>query len=259
MPNNHTSHPTQATGGNALSSAASARIFGAHGGYRSLLAYQVAAILYDYTCRFCDRYVPVKDRHHDQMVQSARSGYQNIGEGSEDSATSKKLELNLTNVAKSSIGELRRDYEKYLRRRSLRLWQAGDPLFEEARRLYPKTVEEAAAWVNRRGETENGRNRHNGEHQGSTGQTAGAKAGAVSSSVASVGPVPSSPSTEERAANLGAILSAQAHYLTERLLDRQAQDFEENGGFSERLYRSRQAKRNGNNGDNGHNGPNRHN
>lgn len=60
-------------------------------------------MLYDYTYRFCKRYVPQKDRHFDQMVQAARSGYQNIGEGSEDSATSKKLEMNLTNVAKSSL------------------------------------------------------------------------------------------------------------------------------------------------------------
>jgi four helix bundle protein len=74
-------------------------------------------MLYDYTCRFCKRYVPIKDRHHDQMVQAARSGYQNIGEGSEDSATSKKLEMNLTNVARSSLGEVEKDYVKHLMRR----------------------------------------------------------------------------------------------------------------------------------------------
>ena len=187
--------------GSALSSDAAARIFGKHGGYRNLLAYQVADMLYDYTCRFCDRYLPKSDRHHDQMVQSARSGYQNIGEGSEDSATSKKIEMNLTNVAKGSIAELMMDYQKYLKRRGLRLWQSGEPLFEEARALHPKTVEDAVAWVNKK-----------------DGQGA---------------------SVEERAANLGAILSAQAHYLTERLLDRQARDFEENGGFSERLYQNR--------------------
>ena len=63
----------QAGGGSALSSDAAARIFGKHGGYRNLLAYQVSDMLYDYTCHFCDRYLPKSDRHHDQMVQSARS------------------------------------------------------------------------------------------------------------------------------------------------------------------------------------------
>jgi four helix bundle protein len=88
-------------------------------------------MLYDYTCRFCKRYVPIKDRHHDQMVQAARSGYQNIGEGSEDSATSKKLEMNLTNVARSSLGEVEKDYVKHLMRCGLRKWQTGDAAFRE--------------------------------------------------------------------------------------------------------------------------------
>ncbi len=189
----------------ALRSGSAERVYGAHGGFRKLKAFQVAELCYDYTCRFCERYVPLKDRHFDQMVQAARSGYQNIGEGSEDSATSKKLEMNLTNVAKSSLGELERDYQKHLKRRKLRLWKLGEPAFEEARALHPETVEQAAEWVN----------------------SSGAKQPA-----------------EERAANLGAILAAQAHWLTERLLDRQAQDFESGGGFSERLYKARTNGRN---------------
>jgi four helix bundle suffix protein len=155
------------------------------------------------------------------MVQSARSGYQNLAEGSEDSATSKKLEMNLTNVSRSSLGELEKDYGKHLRRRGLRKWQEGEPGFDEARALHPQTLEEAAAWVNRKGAPE---------------------------------PV------EERAANLGAILAAQAHWLSERLLDRQARDFETGGGFAERLYRARTQNRvdgrNGQNGQNGRNGQN---
>ena len=188
-----------------MRSDSSGRVYGPHGGFRNLKAYQVAEMLYDFTCRFCDRYIPRKDRHHDQMVQAARSGYQNIAEGSEDSATSRKLEMNLTNVARSSLGELKRDYEKYLTRQELPLWQEGEPLFEEARALHPKTLKDAAAWVNQ-------------------------KSG-------------DGPSREERAANLGAILSAQAHYLVERLLDRHARDFETQGGFAERLYQSRSARR----------------
>jgi four helix bundle suffix protein len=196
----------------ALKSEAAGRIYGAHGGFRKLKAFQVAELCYDYTCRFCERYIPPKDRHFDQMVQAARSGYQNIGEGSEDSATSKKLEMNLTNVARSSIGELERDYQKHLKRRNLRLWKMGEPVFEEARALRPETVAEAAAWINAPGKQQ---------------------------------------PTEERAANLGAILAAQAHWLTERLLDRQAQEFEKGGGFSERLYKARTGGTNGRNRQNG--------
>lgn len=185
----------------AMNSAAAERVYGRHSGYRQLKAYQVSELCYDFTCRFCERYIPFKDRHHDQMVQAARSGYQNLSEGSEDSATTKKLEMNLTNVARSSLGELNKDYVKHLKRRHLNHWQSGDAVFEEARRLRPQTLEDAAKWINKE------RNH------------------------------------EERAANLGAILSAQAHWLVERLLDRQAQDFENHGGFSERLYKARTGRK----------------
>lgn len=188
----------------AMRSPSAGRVYGKHSGYRKLKAYQVAERCYDFTCRFCERYIPFKDRHHDQMVQAARSGYQNLAEGSEDSATTKKLEMNLTNVARSSIGELRKDYVKHLKRRHLNHWQQGDASFEEARALRPQTLKETVVWVNARG-----------AQQGK----------------------------EERAANLGAILAAQAHWLTERLLDRQARDFESTGGFSERLYKARKERK----------------
>lgn len=113
----------------AMSSPAAERVYGRHSGYRNLKAYQVAELLYDFTCRFCERYVPKNDRHHDQMVQAARSGYQNIAEGSEDSATSKKLEMNLTNVARSSLDEARKDYIKHLARRKLRHWREDEAVF----------------------------------------------------------------------------------------------------------------------------------
>jgi four helix bundle suffix protein len=70
-----------------------------HGGYRHLKSFQVAQLVYDVTVRFCDLYIDRRSRTHDQMVQAARSGVQNIAEGSQVSGTSKKMELKLTNVA----------------------------------------------------------------------------------------------------------------------------------------------------------------
>jgi len=98
-----------------------------HGGYRKLKSFQVAQLCYDVTVRFCDRYVHKRSRTHDQMVQAARSGVQNIAEGSQASGTSKKSELKLTNVARASLEELRLDYEDFLRQRGLPLWAEDDP------------------------------------------------------------------------------------------------------------------------------------
>ena len=86
-------------------------------------SFQLARLCYDVTVRFCDRYIPTASRTRDQMVQAARSGVQNIAEGSEASGTSKKTELKLTNVARASLEELRLDYEDFLRQRSLPLWE----------------------------------------------------------------------------------------------------------------------------------------
>ena len=86
-----------------------------HGGYQNLLSYQKAQIVYDATVYFCARFLSKKDRTYDQMVQAARSGKQNIVEGSQISGTSKELELKLTNVARASLEELLDDYRDFLR------------------------------------------------------------------------------------------------------------------------------------------------
>src|SRR6266566_4799058 len=82
------------------------RFIPAHGGYENLLSFQKARIVYDGTVRFCERFVEKRDRTYDQMVQAARSGKQNILEGSQASATSKETEIKLTNVARASLEEL---------------------------------------------------------------------------------------------------------------------------------------------------------
>jgi len=88
-----------------------------HGGYRQLRSFQSAQLAYDLTVVFCERFIDKRSRTHDQMVQAARSGVQNIAEGSMASATSKKTELKLTGVARASLEELLLDYEDFLRQR----------------------------------------------------------------------------------------------------------------------------------------------
>ena len=93
-----------------------------HGGYSKLVTYKLGNLIYDATASFCEQFISRKDRTFDQMVQAARSGVANIIEGSEASATSKKTELKLTNVAKASQEELLADYLAFLRQRSLPVW-----------------------------------------------------------------------------------------------------------------------------------------
>ncbi|MBI5194818.1 MAG: four helix bundle protein [Nitrospirae bacterium] len=93
-----------------------------HGGYRNLKSYQTAEIVYDATVVFCDRFIDKRSRTHDQMVQAARSGKQNIAEGSMASGTSKKTELKLIGVARASLEELLLDYQDFLRQKGLLLW-----------------------------------------------------------------------------------------------------------------------------------------
>ena len=131
----------------------SGKLIPLHGGYRKLKSFQVAQLVYDVTVRFCDRYLDPPSpkgygkkpsRMADQMVQAARSGVQNIAEGSQASGTSRKTELKLTNVARASLEELRLDYEDFLRQRGLPQWPR-----EEGRRA--ELIRAAACHSGRRG------------------------------------------------------------------------------------------------------------
>jgi len=93
-----------------------------HGGYRSLKSYQTTTLIYDLSVEFVRLYIDRFSRTKDQMVQAARSGRQNIAEGSQASATSKKTEIKLVGVARASLEELLIDYEDFLRQRGLKLW-----------------------------------------------------------------------------------------------------------------------------------------
>jgi restriction system protein len=106
-----------------------------HGGYRNLKSYQMAEIIYDATAIFCDLFVDKRSRTHDQMVQAARSGKQNIAEGSMVSGTSKKSELKLIGIARASLEELLLDYNDFLRQRGLALWEKGHQKAQAIRKL----------------------------------------------------------------------------------------------------------------------------
>ena len=189
-----------------------------HGGYRKLKSFQIAQLVYDVTVRFCDRYIDKRSRTYDQMVQASRSGVQNIAEGSKASGTSKKTELKLTNVARASLEELRLDYEDFLRHRSLPLWERYDPRRPELIHRRCDSAEQVADWVLDVHE------RHRQHLQ--RGQ-----------SIKSISSTRSS--YPEIAANAVLILIDVACSLLDRQLKAQAEAFERDGGFTERLYNRR--------------------
>lgn len=222
------------------------RLIQPHGGYRKLKSFMVAQLAFDVTVRFCERYISRRSRTHDQMVQAARSGVQNIAEGSKASGTSKKTELKLTNVARASLEELRLDYEDFLRQRGLALWERGDARREELIGRRCSSAAEVAAWV---------REQHEREEQG-RGAAAGAEGGrgglgghsgqrqAGEECLRSTEAITSRRSTyPEIAANAALVLIAVASGLLDRQIKAQAEAFEEEGGFTERLYRVRQQRR----------------
>jgi four helix bundle suffix protein len=209
------------------------KVFGKSGGYEKLKSYQVAELLYDVTVRFCDRYIDLKSRTHDQMVQAARSGSRNIAEGSVFSATSKKIEMNLTNVARASLAELKGDYESFLRQRGLPLWEEADPRRKALITRRCKTAAEVALWVKELWLQEQAART---TAHGPDGPDGPASDQAVS--------IPSIGSTRARAyqelsANAAHVLCGVAMALLDRQLQSLGREFEKNGGFNERLYKVR--------------------
>jgi len=110
-----------------------------HGHYQKLLSYQKAEVVYDLTFHFCERFLKRGDRTIDQMVQAARSGKQNIAEGSRASGTSKEMEVKLINVARASLEELLVDYQDFLRVRDLRIWSKESKEAQYVRKLGRQT------------------------------------------------------------------------------------------------------------------------
>jgi four helix bundle suffix protein len=196
-----------------------------HGGFRKLKSFQIAQLCYDVTVRFCDRYIEKRSRTHDQMVQAARSGVQNIAEGSSASATSKKTELKLTNVARASLEELRLDYEDFLRQRGLPLWAESDPRCKALVARRCATADAVAEWVREV------RGRH-GPHGPGKGAEPSMKSMA---SMRSTYP--------EIAANAALVLIGVACTLLYRQIQSLGAAFVDEGGFTERLHRVRTERR----------------
>ncbi len=175
-----------------------------HGGYRDLKSYQNAEIVYDAAVAFCNRFIDRRSRTHDQMVQAARSGKQNIAEGSMASGTSKKTELKLVGVARASLEELLLDCEDFLRQRGFALWSKDHPTAREVRKL---------AYAE---------NRSYGAYRPYVEE-----------------------SPPEVAANALVCLINQTNYLLDQQLRRLERQFVEEGGFTEKLYRTRYQARKG--------------
>jgi four helix bundle suffix protein len=176
------------------------------GGYRKLKSFQMAQIIYDVTVRFCDKYIDRFSRTRDQMIQAARSGVQNIAEGSSASGTSKKSELKLTQVARASLEELLLDYQDFLRQRDYQIWSRQDPLRQSLVDRRCQSADDVACWV-----------------RDATGNQPDA--------------------FPAYSANAVLVLIAVTTFLLDRQINRLALDFEEHGGFSEKLYRVRSNKR----------------
>ena len=177
------------------------------GGYRRLRSFQVAEIVYDGTVSFCDRFVSKRSRTHDQMVQAARSGRQNIAEGSRASATSSQTELRLVNVARASLDELLLDYEDFLRQRGLPQWGKDDPQARKVR---------AVGRVNQTDQSD---------------RTDQSDARAYDPWLTHADPAV--------VANALICLIHQANYLLDRQIAGLEKQFIEEGGYSERLHATR--------------------
>jgi len=170
-----------------------------HGHYQELLSYKKSAIVYSATVKFCERFISIKDRTYDQMIQAARSGKQNIIEGSKASGTSKETEIRLTNVARASLEELLEDYKDYIKNRKEIIWDKDSREALYVRKL-AYTKDES--------------------YENTYEQFIETRSGVV-------------------CANIILCLIHQCNYLLDQQIRRLEEDFVKNGGLRERMYQAR--------------------
>lgn len=194
----------------------SPRIIPPHGNYRRLLSYRKAEIIYDITFRFCKRFLAKGDRTIDQMIQAARSGKQNIAEGSAASGASKETEIKLTSVARASLEELLADYQDFLRVRDLPLWDKNS---------------KEALYIRRLGRTTRQTHPPHPPHQSHESHPSHESYETYRPFVETRPP--------EVVANIAICLIHQANYLLDRQLQALESDFLRNGGIRERMTQAR--------------------
>jgi len=170
-----------------------------HGHYQELLSYKKSAIVYSATVKFCERFISIKDRTYDQMIQAARSGKQNIIEGSKASGTSKETEIRLTNVARASLEELLEDYKDYIKNRKEVIWDKDSREALYVRKLAYSKDE---------------------SYENTYEQFIETRSGVV-------------------CANIILCLIHQCNYLLDQQIRRLEEDFIKNGGLRERMYQAR--------------------
>ena len=170
-----------------------------HGHYQELLSYKKSAIVYSATVKFCERFISIKDRTYDQMIQAARSGKQNIIEGSKASGTSKETEIRLTNVARASLEELLEDYKDYIKNRKEVIWDKDSREALYVRKLAYSKDE---------------------SYENTYEQFIETRSGVV-------------------CANIILCLIHQCNYLLDQQIRRLEEDFVKNGGVRERMYQAR--------------------
>lgn len=191
-------------------------LFFPHGGYKKLITYKLGILIYDATVAFCNQYFNIKNRTHDQMVQAARSGVANIVEGSQVSGTNKKIELKLVDIARGSQSELLFDYERFLEQRELPVWDSESAPAKFVRETRPKTLQQLRRLMVKLVSELSDQSELSDKHD----------------------------IKQEVAANTMICLIHQELFLLNRQIARLGEDFEKNGGFTERMYRTRLQKRN---------------
>ena len=196
-------------------------LFFPHGGYKKLITYKLGVLIYDATVAFCNQYISIKSRTHDQMVQAARSGVANIAEGSQVSGTSKKIELKLIDIARGSQSELLFDYERFLAQRELPVWDSESAPAKFVRETRPQTLPQLRRLMVK-----------------------------LVSDLSDQSDLSDKNNIkQEVAANTMICLIYQEIFLLNRQLARLGGDFEKNGGFTERMYHIRMKKRNADSGE----------
>ncbi|HCP09073.1 MAG TPA: four helix bundle protein [Candidatus Moranbacteria bacterium] len=175
--------------------------------YKKLFTYWFAVVIYDHEVEFCKRWIK-SFKLKEQMDGAARSGKQNIVEGSDDMGISLKVAIKLTGIAKGSLEELIGDLEDFLRQNGLKEWGKDDPRTKQFRQQSSKLIKYLAE----------------------------------SNNVEFLKSV-KLPSDPERAANWLLTLCHQATYLLHKQVEALKNKHMKEGGFTENLYNKRKEYR----------------